>query len=222
MAQAKKQTPDAAIAIQPIKKRTLAIKIYGTAPLLVNAFSEKAKAQIHETQAAGQQAKSKKKREPKDFQKAFRQASHVSTAGWYGFPASAFRAAAIDVCRLVGFKMTIAKLSIWVDADGFDKKDGMPLVKLDVGEPEYTEMAVRNATGVVDLRARPMWRKWGATVRVSWDADQFSEQDVVNLLERAGCQAGLGEGRPNSKNSFGMGYGTFTLVNPEEAAEAAE
>jgi hypothetical protein len=44
-----------------------------------------------------------------------------------------------------------------------------------------------------------------------WDADQFSVNDVMNLLSRAGVQVGIGEGRPFSKNSNGMGWGTWEV-----------
>jgi hypothetical protein len=72
-------------------------------------------------------------------------------------------------------------------------------------------MAVRNETGVVDLRVRPMWREWEAVVRINFDADQFTLTDITNLLQRVGMQVGLGEGRPDSRKSAGLGWGTFQL-----------
>jgi hypothetical protein len=72
-------------------------------------------------------------------------------------------------------------------------------------------MATRNATGVADIRVRPMWRKWALNVVLRFDADQFTTSDVVNLLSRAGEQVGIGEGRPFSKSSNGLGFGTFTV-----------
>ena len=132
---------------------------------------------------------------------------HVSTEGWIGIPAAALRNACIDVCRMVGFKMTHAKMSIFVEADGLDSVDGTPLVRLIADAPEKTELAVRNQTGVVDIRVRPMWREWSAIVRVRFDGDQFTASDVANLLARAGMQVGIGEGRPFSKNQTGLGFG---------------
>ena len=73
-------------------------------------------------------------------------------------------------------------------------------------------MAVRNATGVADIRVRPMWREWAADVKVSYDADQFTLQDVTNLMQRVGMQVGIGEGRPDSRDSAGLGWGTFVLA----------
>ena len=63
-------------------------------------------------------------------------------------------------------------------------------------EPEKNIMAVRNQTGVADLRCRPMWKQWSLKPRIQFDEDQFSLQDVSNLLMRVGMQVGLGEGRP--------------------------
>jgi hypothetical protein len=71
---------------------------------------------------------------------------------------------------------------------------------------------VRNESGVADIRWRPMWEQWGAIVNVQWDEDQFSATDVLNLMLRAGLQVGIGEGRPYSPNSNGMGWGRFEVV----------
>jgi hypothetical protein len=49
---------------------------------------------------------------------------------------------------------------------------------------------------------------------VTFDEDQFSVKDVSNLLARAGYQVGVGEGRPNSKASYGQGWGLFRIEEP--------
>lgn len=186
-------------------------RIIGTAPFVQCKFSAKAKQMMIETQEAGSQAKSKKKREPKKFDDVCSGAVHYSKDGWVGIPASAFRNGIISACRLVGFKMTMAKMSVFVEADGYDSDDAAPLVKLIAGDYKRVDMHVRNATGVIDIRSRPMWEKWEADVRVRYDADQFSVADVTNLLSRVGQQVGIGEGRPDSKNSAGMGWGLFDI-----------
>lgn len=190
--------------------RTVVFNIKGTAPYVQARFSEKARNIMMEKMAAGSVAKGKRVREARDFDNDCEQAKHVSSDGWCGIPAGAFRQAMISACRLVGFKMTLAKLSVFVEADGFDAVDGVPLVKLH-GVSEKNVMAVRNATGVADIRARPMWREWGAQVRVRYDAQQFTADDVANLMLRVGAQVGIGEGRPDSRESAGLGWGTFAL-----------
>lgn len=195
--------------------RTLAIRVKGKTPYMQHRFSKKAV--IMEKQQQGSTAKGKKQHAARDFQQDFEDAKHLAADGWCGIPAPAIRAALISACRVVGFQMTKAKLSVFVEADGYCMKDGTPLVKITSGEPELSTMHVRNETGVVDIRARPLWRDWSADVRLTFDADQFTATDVVNLLMRAGLQVGLGEGRPDSKKSAGMGYGLFT-VEQERAA----
>jgi hypothetical protein len=167
---------------------------------------------MKEIQEGGSRSRKGKKREPKKFKELFKQAMHVSDKGWHGIPASAFRCAMISACKICGFHMTKAKLAVFVEADGFDSDEGTPLVKITKGKPVYHEGMVRLATGVADIRARPMWKPgWEAKVRVTFDADMFGLEDITNLMARVGVQVGIGEGRPDSKSSAGMGWGTFTI-----------
>lgn len=210
-----KETVSSVVQIKAPNIKAVTFLIEGTAPFVQAKFSEKAKNAIRDTQEAGSTSRGKKKREPKDFDATCDASVHYSKEGWVGIPAGAFRAGMISACRLVGFKMTLAKLSVFVEADGYDRDDGTPLVRLIAGDYRRVDLHVRNATGVVDLRSRPMWEEWGAKVTVRYDADQFTIQDVSNLMQRVGAQVGIGEGRPDSKSSAGMGWGTFQLADSE-------
>lgn len=201
------------LTISPPDFRTLVLEIKGESPLVIARFSEKSMLQMRTNQEAGSTAKSSKKRAAKDFEADYEAAKHVSAEGWCGIHAAAFRNGAIDACRATGYVMTKAKMALFIEADGFDRQDASPLVRITRGEPEMYVSVTRNQTGVPDLRARPMWREWGALLRVTYDADMFRAQDVVNLMARVGRQIGVGEGRPFSKNSAGMGFGTFSIVN---------
>lgn len=203
----------AAVQIKAPNLQTSVFRIISTAPLVQAKFSQKAKELMMQTQAAGTQARSKKVREAKDFDATCDGSVHYSKEGWPGIPAGAFRSAMISACRLVGFKMTLAKLSVFVVADGLDRDEGTPLVKLIADKYRRVDMHVRNATGVIDIRSRPMWDEWQADVAIKFDADQFSITDISNLLARVGEQVGLCEGRPDSKSSAGMGWGTFRLAS---------
>lgn len=200
-----------AIGISAPNMQRVEIRITGTSPLVISRFSAKAMEQMMEKQAAGSQAKKGKSREAKNFDAAFNGARHISREGWDGVHAGAFRNGLISACRLVGFKMTLAKLSIFVEADGIDAIDGTPLVRIIGGEPERVDLPVRNSTGVPDIRTRPMWREWAILLRIRFDADQFSVTDVANLLARVGAQVGIGEGRADSKASAGVGWGHFEV-----------
>jgi hypothetical protein len=199
------------VTIQPPNLKVAVFRIVGTAPYVQHKFSAKAKQMMIDKQAAGSVAKKGAKRDPKDFDALYKGAMHFLTDGSHGIPAPAFRAAMVSACRVVGFKMTLAKLSLFIEADGFDD-EGTPLVKMLKGKPHRTDLAVRLETGVIDIRPRPMWDAgWEADVRIRFDADQFSVTDVANLLMRVGTQVGIGEGRPDSPNSCGMGWGLFSV-----------
>lgn len=204
-------TKSTAVVIKPANIQSAVFKITGTAPLVQARFSAKAMQAMKSKMEAGSTANKSRAKAARDFDDDYEQAKHISTDGWQGIPAGAFRNAMISACRLVGFKMTLAKLSVFVKADGFDRVDGIPLIRFE-GTPERVDMAVRNATGVADIRVRPMWREWSANVQVSYDADQFTLQDVTNLMSRVGQQVGIGEGRPDSRESAGLGWGTFALA----------
>lgn len=197
------------ISAPKIMKATFGIR--GTAPLMTARFSKKAELMAG---MADPTQKNRKVRKARDFNKDAEDASYRSVEGWYGVSASAFRNASISACRLVGFKMTLAKLSIFIVADGYDRDEGMPLVRIIADSPTTSVMHVRNATGVIDMRARPMWAPgWEAKVTINWDDDQFKLIDITNLLSRVGAQVGIGEGRPDSRESAGLGYGLFEILD---------
>ena len=210
-------TKQEAIHIAPPNIQTGEVWIRGTAPLVIHKFSHKAKMAIKAKQEAGSVANKNKRKEAKNFEEVFQEARHISLDGWDGIPAAAFRNACISACRLVGYKMSMAKLSIFVLEDGWDSDEGTPLVKIIGGEPRMLESMVRigGIQKTVDIAVRPQWLEWGARLRFRYDADQFSASDVVNLISRAGQQVGICEGRPDSSSSTGCGWGTFEISDKE-------
>lgn len=214
------KTESKKVQISAPKLEQVRLRIDGTAPYMQCAFSAKTENQMRAKQEAGSTEKGKKLREAKDFDRCGEEATHYAQDGWPGIPAASFRAAMISACRLVGFKMTLAKLSFWVVADGHDRHSGDPLVQIH-GDKHLDVRHTRNATGVPDMRARPMWDSWHAFVTVEFDADQFTLEDIINLLTRVGLQVGIGEGRPDSRASAGLGFGTFA-VSADATASAAE
>lgn len=208
-------TPREAVTIAPPKMDTVAIRIRGDAPLCQLRFGEKQMNQMREKQLLGSQSTKGKKREPKDFDALYRQAAY-RTKDWFGINAAAFRNAMIAVCRVVGYKMTMAKLCIFIVADGYDEIDSTPLVKITKGEPRKVEHPLPNANGGRDIRVRAMWDAgWECIVRVKFDSEQFAITDIVNLMARVGIQNGIGEGRSFGKVGHGCGWGSFEIVTDE-------
>lgn len=212
MAAKKVKGSEEAISVSPPRFAVLTQRIVGTAPYVQARFPEKARHMMKAKHEAGSTAKKGKTREARDFGEDYLESMYCGANGERGIPAAAFRAAFISACRTVNFKMTLAKMGLFVRADAVDPRDGTGLVVIEAGFlPVSTIMPVRNATGVVDLRARAMWKEWAATLRVQFDTDMFRLEDVVNLVARAGAQVGVGEGRADSKKSAGMGWGFYRL-----------
>ena len=204
------------VQITPPNIQTAVFKIQGTAPLVIHRFDIKVMDKFRTKIQEGSKPHGKNKFEPKDTAEICQAAKYIGeTDGekWEGFNASSIRLAMISACRLVNVKMTLAKLSIFVLEDGRDIFQPIyPLVRIN-GKSELSESIGRTETGVAMLIIRPMYFPWSATLRIRFDAGQFGLGDITNLLSRAGEQVGIGEGRPDSKNSAGMGWGTFQIVN---------
>jgi hypothetical protein len=200
-----------AVTIKAPNFQTAVFKIHGTAPLVIHRFSAKTKEQMRQKMETGKSAGSKKNREARLTDDMYEEARYRSAEGWDGFNAAAVRAGLISACRLVGFKMVLAKLSVFVEADGVDALEPqIPLVRIHAVPVKQEDMA-RVETGQPYVTVRAAYHDWRANLRIRFDADQFSLQDVTNLLSRVGAQVGIGEGRPDSKNSAGMGWGLFEL-----------
>jgi len=212
MAKAKKKEKEAQVervVITAPDFGNMTVPLIGSAILVVHRFSEKAKKEMlykhtHPTVKS-------KLREAKNPEELFQSCLYVSEEGWYGFPASAFRAASIRACSLVGVKMTEAKMTLFIVADGYDKFDGTPLCRITSGLPQMHMSAVR-IQSTTDIRVRAMFREgWKMNLKMRWDNAQLDKTDVVNLINRVGIQVGIGEGRPSSPKSCGMGWGTFDI-----------
>ena len=198
------------ITVSPPNYKVVQVEIIGTAPLMIHRFSKKAEMKaIHE--AGGRTNEGRKDKPPRDFDADFEAAKYRERkAGWEGFNAASVRAALISACRTIGIKMTHMKLAAHVLEDGRDE-DGTPLVRIH-GDSVCDIRPARNSSGVIDLRARPRYDEWHATLRVRFDADMIAFRDLARLLMRAGGQVGIGEGRPDSRMSAGMGFGLFDVV----------
>jgi hypothetical protein len=204
------------VQISAPNKKTAIFKIIGTSPYVQNKFSRKAIEEMKSKQIAGSTAKIGK-RKPKDFEFCYQEALYKPSKGTWpngAIKATHIKSAMVGACRNVDFKMTQAKQCVFIEADGYDKDELSPLIKIIKGKPRPFEQALRCANGNPDIRVRPIWDEgWEAIVRVSYDADKFTLEDVTNLLMRAGSDVGIGEGRHASRSCVGQGWGAFKIAS---------
>ncbi len=214
----KKLTETKHVVIKPPDFGYAEFHIHGLdGPLVIHRFSAKVKQELTFKMGAGATAANKRNREPKDTDELYNDARYRDKEGWDGFHAAAIRNAMISACRVADFVMTKAKLSIFVQADGRDVLEPqVPLIRI-YGEPIKQMDPARTSTGEVYITVRPAFYEWSAKVRIRWDKHQFTLDDVTNLLVRAGLQVGIGEGRPDSKKSAGLGWGLFTVGGDADA-----
>ena len=123
------------VTIKPPNFGIVAFEARGVAPLVIHRFSAKTKAQMKQKMETGKAASSKKNREAKSTDELYEEARYRSADGWDGFHAGAVRAALISACRLVGYRMTLAKLSVFVEPDGVDALEPQIGIALDCRAP---------------------------------------------------------------------------------------
>lgn len=202
--------PKKAITIPKLVIHTLKIPVRGITPLLMCRFDEKVKREMEERT----EGKAKNKKAPKDPEKEWNAARHISTKGWDGIHAGGIRAAIIDAARSVdGLTMTELKQCIFIKADGWSQ-DGTPLVRIH-GEAEKHSGMCRTTTGVAYPRHRPIYREWSAVITLTINGHILNEEQAVNLVSIAGFTCGVGEWRPTSPKSKTGDMGRFEIVSDE-------
>jgi len=198
-----KAPAEASIQLKRLERVSFEVPIIGTAPLIVNRWSEKAK----EMMLAAQQSSARVKKAPKDPVSLYEASKYKLEDGRDGFPSSAFKAATVHAARLFdGVQMTKLRQVVTVVGVGGDQ-----LIPIEYGSVRMREDTVRNATGVADLRYRAEYWPWSATLEVHTISGQLDYESLVALVDAAGI-GGVGEWRPASKTSATGTYGTFMVV----------
>ena len=196
-----------ALEVLDLQRVVYTIPVVGTAPLITQRWSEKARRMMLDAQ----QSSTRKKREAKDPEALFDAARYRLPDDRDGVPATAFKAAIVHAARLFdGITQVALKQAIVVLGDGRDDR-GDDLVAIDYGELRMREDTPRNATGVADLRYRPQYWPWSATLRVLTIEGQIKDEaSVIRLVNAAGF-GGVGEWRPTSPKSVTGTFGTFEV-----------
>lgn len=198
----------AEIQIQRIGRNMAEIRIEGSAPLIVNRFSQKARDEMAERQQGKARA-----REPKNPEACFEASLYrLPEPDSYGVPATGFKGAIVDAARYFkGSKLTMTALKqmIFVKGVGSDM-----LVPLEAGPPKMREDPVRNATGVADLRYRGEFWPWAANLQIVYLRGMFDISSLIALVDAAGM-GGICEWRPSSKESKTGMFGTWSVPDQD-------
>lgn len=203
------------IEITPIRIKKASLRIVGDSPLIVHAWSEKAKREMLDKQMGKSQAKKKAAKNPvEDFinsmywmtekpknmtEEAYEEA--VANGAKFGFPVSGLKQAAISAAYRMGWvkdKMGL-RGTFFIDAD----ENGLIEIKGDT--PIMREDMVKVGMGTADIRYRGEIRNWYADITISYnELGKFNLQDIINVLNAGGFVCGLGEWRPERDGQCGM------------------
>lgn len=178
-----------AIELPPLNIQTVTFVLVGDSPLIVHAWSEKAKRQMLDKQMK----KATKAKEAKDPEADYEACFYRTETGAYGFPAIGVKAAMVSACRFVDAKMTVMRGAFHIDCE-------MLTV---TGEPRPREDMVRVGMGTADIRYRPEFVDWRIPATIKFNASVISAEQIANLLNAAGFGVGIGEWRPEKNGSYG-------------------
>jgi hypothetical protein len=178
------------IEIPDIEIGTFTVKLVGDSSLIMHKWSEKAKKQMRDKQmkvaTSGKTAK--------DPEQDFKDCIYHHPGGGYGFPAVAFKSAAVSACRFENITMTVARGAFHIQGE---------YVRIEGCEPVPREDMVRVGMGTADIRYRAEFPNWFAEVEVVFNRRALSEAQIINLFNLAGFGVGVGEWRPEKNGQFG-------------------
>jgi hypothetical protein len=191
------------IEIPAINIEVGTLELVGDSEICVHKWSEKSKKQMDDKD----QGKAMNRRAPRNPKEEYLASLHEvpGRRGIYGFPAIAFKNAAVSACMMVdGIYKTQARGAFHVMGDI------LPLLNPKTGRPAKPEMridTVRIGKGLnktAQLRYRGTFKKWMVRVTIRYNASVINLSQIANLLNNAGFSVGVGEWRVEKNGNFGM------------------
>ena len=203
------------IEIRPIEIKKVTVRVVGDTPLIMHAWSEKAKRMMLEAQMGIAKGKKKEVKNPADdfirsmywltpmpedgAMESFEEA--IANGARFGFPVTAFKQAAISAAYRMGWakdKMSM-RGAFYIDSD----ENGM--IEIHSDTPEMREDMVKVGMGTADIRYRGEFKNWYADLTISYNANgQYSLENIVNIINAGGYVCGVGEWRPERDGQNGM------------------
>lgn len=218
----------AVVEIKPIEVVETTVRIYGDTPLIMHAWSQKAKREMLDAQMGKKKGKQKEPKNPmfdfvesiywldekppitndmsvEDSEKAFAEFMQNNNPR-FGFPATAFKQAAISSAYRMGWskdKMSI-RGAFYIQGD----ENGM--VEIHSDAPILREDMVKIGMGTADLRYRGEFRNWYADLNLSYNRNgNYDLNSIVNMINAGGYICGVGEWRPERDGTYGMFHVVF-------------
>ena len=205
---------EATVAITPLDIRKVQIRIVGDTPLIVHAWSEKAKKMMLDAQMGVTKTKAKDKKDPfADFMdsmywitekpsestpEAFAKA--VENGAKWGFPVGAIKQAA----NSAAYRLKWVKNQMELRGSYFLKSESGFLGEIKGSIPEIREDMVRVGMGTADIRYRAEFKNWYMDFTLEYNASGgMTLEQIINCINAGGYCCGLCEWRPEKDGDFG-------------------
>jgi hypothetical protein len=183
-------TGEQEVKLEGLKLEYMTLRVQGTSPLIVHAWSQKAKKAMLDKQMK----RAPKGHDAKDPEQDYQESLYTLEGGGNGFPSVAFKACAVGAGRyMTGFTMVYLRGAFHVEGE---------MVRIE-GDPQPREDMVRVGMGTADIRYRAEFPKWSATLNIVYNARALSAEQLVSLFQMAGFAIGVGEWRPEKDGQFG-------------------
>lgn len=202
------------ITLPPLNIKTAIVSLVGDSGLICHAWSQKAKQEMLDKHMKKAKTAKEAKDPHKDFLASLYPLSDANGNGVkYGFPAVAFKSAAVDACSQVdGLTKVDARASFHINGE---------LVPIE-GTPEMREDMVRIGMGTADIRHRGEFKQWRTRFTIRYNANVLSLEQILNLFNTAGFGIGVGEWRPQRDGSNGMFHVETILDAPTKLENTAK
>lgn len=207
MAAAKKATEERQeIVIPKIDVQNVTFKIIGDSPLIVHAWSEKAKRMMLDKQSKKASAGKEIRNPVREFvdslywltdkpddsicdEEHHEELMEFISHSKFGFPSTAFKASAVDGgFRSGAIPNKVSAYSAFHIPDEFVEIKGTPTMREDM-------VRLGGINRAADLRYRGEFVNWSAEITVFYNRKAISVEQLANLFNLGGFACGLGEWR---------------------------
>lgn len=195
------------LTITGLDIKEVPIKIVGDTPLIVHAWSEKAKRMMLDAQMKATKTKAKELRDPYDdfiqsmywiegkpevsTPEAFEES--VKNGAKWGFPVGAIKMAG----NAAAYRLGWVKNQMELRGSYFLKSEYGDMARIISDEPIMREDMVRVGMGSADLRYRAEYDNWSMDLILEYNASgNMTLEQIVNVINAGGYVCGLGEWRP--------------------------
>jgi len=189
--------------MKTVKLEEISVPIIGMTGLLVDAFQDDAEQAITD-KSEGIKGKTKKSLVPEE---EFVKAKHFAKLGkevFEAFPAYGFKRAALRGAKSAGLVMKDTQGQFHVIGDD----DTQNYVRI-IGESQPLKDLPKNRMGQRVIKYKAFYPEWQAILRIMYDANAMSLDDLYTILHLGGFVCGVGNKRPGSEHSGR--YGTFDV-----------